>query len=217
MIRQSGPLKLRECLASGKPTVSVDIPEVRLLEPHVRVAADQAAFLAHVADALAEPPGTAVHARQQAVRADGWDRRAALLRSVLDGCRPRVDPVCRRCPGIAGSGSSHTARPAPANGLRHGRRAREDPAQQPAVPQRCLSTAPRLHPAGGRSGLRHARACRQMGVDLLDIPERGPADLRTLWRLVVGSGRFSPPHPARSRLQDQRPVCPARPLVPHLG
>src|SRR5262245_28284789 len=45
MIRQSGPLKLRECLASGKPTVSIDVPEVRVLEPHVRVASDVEGFL----------------------------------------------------------------------------------------------------------------------------------------------------------------------------
>ncbi|MBV8575052.1 MAG: hypothetical protein JOZ58_08435, partial [Acetobacteraceae bacterium] len=84
MIRQSGPLKLRECLAAGKPTVSVDVPEVRALEPHVRVAADHAAFLRHVRAALDEPPD-APHAaaRQAAVADDGWDRRAEVLRHYL--------------------------------------------------------------------------------------------------------------------------------------
>jgi glycosyltransferase involved in cell wall biosynthesis len=84
MIRQSGPLKLKECLAAGKPTVSVDVPEVRALEPHVRVASDRGAFLGHVVDALAEPTASPrVDARQRAVEGDDWDRRADLLRSHL--------------------------------------------------------------------------------------------------------------------------------------
>lgn len=92
MIRQSGPLKLKECLAAGKPTVSVDVPEVRTLEPHVRVAPDRAAFLAHVREALDEPldsplPG----ARQRAVEPDDWGCRADLLRSYLNQWAP---PAC---------------------------------------------------------------------------------------------------------------------------
>lgn len=84
MIRRSGPLKLRECLAAGKPTVSVDVPEVRILEPHVRVASDRTAFLEHVLEALVEPPDSPlVEARQKAVERDDWDQRAGLLRSYL--------------------------------------------------------------------------------------------------------------------------------------
>ena len=76
---------MRECLASGKPTVSVDVPEVRILEPHVRVAEDRDAFLRHVAQALAEPPDPALAAaRQRSVAQDGWDRRAQALRTYLD-------------------------------------------------------------------------------------------------------------------------------------
>src|SRR5690606_9972988 len=84
MIRRSGPLKLRECLAAGKPTVSVDVPEVRILEPHVRVAGDRSAFLEHVLEALAEPPDSPlIEVRQKAVERDDWDQRAELLRSYL--------------------------------------------------------------------------------------------------------------------------------------
>jgi glycosyltransferase involved in cell wall biosynthesis len=85
MIRRSGPLKLRECLAAGKPTVSVDVPEVRLLAPHVRLAADRAAFLEHVGEALAETGNPArVASRQRAVEPDGWEHRAGLLRSYIN-------------------------------------------------------------------------------------------------------------------------------------
>src|SRR3990172_2922761 len=84
MIRQSGPLKLRECLASGKPTVSIDVPEVRALEPHVRIGATADEFLRHVDEALKEPPNSpARDRRRRAVEQDGWDRRADELRSYL--------------------------------------------------------------------------------------------------------------------------------------
>jgi len=82
MIRQSSPLKLRECLASGKPTVSVDVPEARLLEPHVRVAADRSSFLQLVREALLES-GELSAARRQAVAADDWNHRAEQLRQFL--------------------------------------------------------------------------------------------------------------------------------------
>jgi glycosyltransferase involved in cell wall biosynthesis len=85
MIRQSGPLKLRECLATGKPTVSVDVPEVRPLVPHVRVAGGIDEFLAQVEDALREgidDPARA--ARRERVRSDSWDSRAEELRVWLD-------------------------------------------------------------------------------------------------------------------------------------
>src|SRR5262249_50917334 len=85
MIRQSGPLKLRECLASGKPTVSVDVPEVRALQPHVRVADSRESFLNHIREALEEAADSPqVGARQRSVEHDGWDRRAKLLCSYLN-------------------------------------------------------------------------------------------------------------------------------------
>ncbi len=86
MIRQSNPLKLRECLATGKPTVCIDIPEVRRLEPHVHVAETQDDFLAAVRQALNEGKNAALAlARQRAVENDSWDVRAAELSDYLCG------------------------------------------------------------------------------------------------------------------------------------
>lgn len=82
MIRQSSPLKLRECLASGKPTVSVSVPEARLLEPHVRVAADSAEFVRLVGESLMEA-GQISTARQAAVSKDDWTHRADQLAQLL--------------------------------------------------------------------------------------------------------------------------------------
>ncbi|MGD9648167.1 MAG: glycosyltransferase [Pirellulales bacterium] len=84
MIRQSSPLKLRECLAAGKPTVSVDVAEVRRFEPHVRVAANRDEFVAAVRQALGQEAVAAVAERQQAVAGDDWDCRAAELRQLIE-------------------------------------------------------------------------------------------------------------------------------------
>ena len=84
MIRQSDPLKLRECLASGRPTVSIDIPEVRRYQPWVRVGATRDAFVQQVEEATLENGDAAtVRSRQHSVADDGWDCRAARLRQWL--------------------------------------------------------------------------------------------------------------------------------------
>jgi glycosyltransferase involved in cell wall biosynthesis len=84
MIRQSGPLKLRECLATGKPTVSVDVPEVRRFEPHVRVADTIDGFVSQLENALAESPDSLARtARQNAVRDDSWAKRARHLEYLI--------------------------------------------------------------------------------------------------------------------------------------
>lgn len=85
MIRQSCPLKLRECLATGKPTVSVDVAESRSLEPHVFVASTHDGFLQHVDTALRESTiADAVAKRQEAVSSDDWGNRADELAHCLN-------------------------------------------------------------------------------------------------------------------------------------
>ncbi len=84
MIRQSNPLKLRECLATGKPTVSIDIAEVRQFEPYVRVAASRPDFVAAVRHALDSPADKATAAlQQQSVRQESWEARAQQLHDHL--------------------------------------------------------------------------------------------------------------------------------------
>jgi glycosyltransferase involved in cell wall biosynthesis len=84
MIRQSNPLKLRECLATGKPTVSIDIAEVRQFEPHVRVAASRQDFVAAVRQTLnGQADKTTVVQRQQSVRQESWEARAQQLHDWL--------------------------------------------------------------------------------------------------------------------------------------
>jgi glycosyltransferase involved in cell wall biosynthesis len=186
MIRQSGPLKLRECLASGKPTVSVDVPEVRALVPHVRVAGDHEGFVRAVREAVAEPPRSSrVAARQRVVAADGWDGRARLLSEHLDrlGRSSPAPHVGSRRPGrvlhlrtVAGRGGG---------------------------PEKTLLNSPRflegdyelrlayVRPADDREYDMPERA-RRMGVDLVDVPERHGFDPRTLARLAREVREFRP-------------------------
>jgi glycosyltransferase involved in cell wall biosynthesis len=84
MIRQSGPLKLRECLASGKPTVSIDVPENRQFEPHVRIGRTHAEFIEHITQALAERDVALRTQRQQVVQEDDWSARADQLLASLN-------------------------------------------------------------------------------------------------------------------------------------
>lgn len=100
MIRQSGPLKLRECLASGKPTVSVDVPEVRVFEPHVRVGSTDDEFIRHVEEAMNETDPQTADRRQMAVSKDSWENRAEQLIELIDAFK---------CPDGVGHSTGVTA------------------------------------------------------------------------------------------------------------
>jgi glycosyltransferase involved in cell wall biosynthesis len=190
MIRKSGPLKLRECLASGKPTVSIDVPEVRALQPHVRVAADRQAFLDEVGEALAEPPDSpSVQARQKAVEADGWDSRARQLSGYLEQLRP----------GRLTVGAAST------NGHRHIGKILHlrTVSGRGGGPEKTILNSPRFLRGSYELKLAYIRPendpgydmperARRMGVDLIDIPERNGFDPRTLRRLADEIRRFRP-------------------------
>jgi glycosyltransferase involved in cell wall biosynthesis len=74
LIMQSSPLKLREYLASGKPIVSVPLPEATLLGKAVQIAKDGPEFVQAIEKALAEDTPELVELRQKAVAANTWDR-----------------------------------------------------------------------------------------------------------------------------------------------
>jgi glycosyltransferase involved in cell wall biosynthesis len=78
-VLNANPLKLREYLATGKPVVSVNTPEVRRFAPHVRMADTPAAFLSEVEAALRDDTSVHSSARQDAVRHMSWDARVAEI------------------------------------------------------------------------------------------------------------------------------------------
>lgn len=83
-IRRSGPLKIRECLAVGKPTVAVDVPDLRRYADLIHLAATQDAFLAACDDACRDNIAPDRAAMRQAVAADTWDARARQVEDALD-------------------------------------------------------------------------------------------------------------------------------------
>jgi len=75
-----GPLKLYEYVASGKPVVSVDMPEARRFEGLIRIARDSDDFIVQV---------------EQAVAADDGLTEARLKEAKRHSWRARFEDVCR--------------------------------------------------------------------------------------------------------------------------
>ena len=76
----ANPLKVREYLAAGVPTVSTDIPEVRILEDCL-VGADHADFIAKIEEALAS--GKPRAEISDAVRHESWEAKIDELRGII--------------------------------------------------------------------------------------------------------------------------------------
>lgn len=82
----ANPIKLREYLSTGKPVVSVDIPQVRKFADVVGIAADREHFLARLQEAIAggaDPD--AVRRRMDRVRSATWSARVdEVIRTLND-------------------------------------------------------------------------------------------------------------------------------------
>ncbi|AOZ00582.1 hypothetical protein BKK81_16040 [Cupriavidus sp. USMAHM13] len=80
----TNPVKVYEYLCSGKPVVSVDLPEMRQFGDLVRTAPDHASFVEQCAQALtAVEPAQAVERRIAFASAQTWAHRAAELEASL--------------------------------------------------------------------------------------------------------------------------------------
>ncbi|MBI3467556.1 MAG: glycosyltransferase [Planctomycetes bacterium] len=102
MIYRSNPLKLRECLATGKPTVTVDLPEARTYAPHVRIASTTEDFVNHVRLALLETSDQEkVALRRNTVRNERWEARAdELLHYLRRLTSIETEPSAKKCPHL---------------------------------------------------------------------------------------------------------------------
>jgi glycosyltransferase involved in cell wall biosynthesis len=78
---QSSPLKLREYLAAGKPTVAVPLPEAKLLDKALLTAVDGPGFVRAIEEALAANTPELVALRQKSVETNTWD---ATVANVLE-------------------------------------------------------------------------------------------------------------------------------------
>jgi glycosyltransferase involved in cell wall biosynthesis len=80
----ANPIKLREYLATGKPVVAVDTPQMRKFADVVEVTRDRAEFLAALDRVLRSPPDPEETARRIArVAGSGWAARADAVVETL--------------------------------------------------------------------------------------------------------------------------------------
>ncbi|HWN98037.1 MAG TPA: glycosyltransferase, partial [Blastocatellia bacterium] len=75
----TNPVKAYEILASGKPLVSVPIPEMVPLQPLVRLASTAEQFEKEISAALAEHDPTAIEARREFAAENTWEKRFETL------------------------------------------------------------------------------------------------------------------------------------------
>ncbi len=83
-IRRSAPLKIRECLAVGKPIVAVDVPDLRRYAGLIRLAGDTGSFLAACRGACRDRD-TRPEPMRAAVAADTWTARAEQFERAVAG------------------------------------------------------------------------------------------------------------------------------------
>ncbi len=81
-IRRSAPLKIRECLAAGKPIVAVDVPDLRRYDGLIRLAGDREQFFAACRAACGDGDAPADRMRA-AVAGDTWQARAEQIERAL--------------------------------------------------------------------------------------------------------------------------------------
>jgi len=90
----TNPVKIYEYMAAGKPVVTTDMPELRLLEDICHVAEDGERFLALLDKAMDESRDAELAARrQQWASQHDWLGRVTPLRAAIDACWPKISVV----------------------------------------------------------------------------------------------------------------------------
>ena len=85
----TNPVKVYEMLAAALPVVGVDLPELRLLRPHVRLAETAEEFVLEIEEGLRTPSATRAAARDFAIR-QSWTERFLTLHAALRAVRADV-------------------------------------------------------------------------------------------------------------------------------
>ena len=84
----ANPLKVREYLAAGLPTVSTDLPEVRILE-HCLVGENHEHFIEQVEKALNDSP--AGETISDSIKEESWEAKVEELREIIEKGRKGVE------------------------------------------------------------------------------------------------------------------------------
>lgn len=77
------PIKLREYLCAGKPVVATNFREARKFGDLIYVGRDEAEFVAHVGQALAESSERLADRRIEAARSDDWPRKVQVIEEIV--------------------------------------------------------------------------------------------------------------------------------------
>lgn len=83
-VEYAAPMKVREYLATGKPTVITRLDEFEPLGDVLRMADSSDEFLEHLQSALGEQDSDARRKRQAAVAGGTWDARAEWVSDLID-------------------------------------------------------------------------------------------------------------------------------------
>lgn len=89
----TNPVKAYEILASGRPLVSVPLPEMQALAPFVRLAATVQEFEREIDAALKENGNELRSQRKQFARENTWDNRVDVLSAEIPRLFPRAAVV----------------------------------------------------------------------------------------------------------------------------
>jgi glycosyltransferase involved in cell wall biosynthesis len=79
----ANPIKAFEVMATGRPLVSVPLPELEPFGDLVRVGSGPVEFERHIEEALREADADVVHRRREFARRNSWDARAAELEKLV--------------------------------------------------------------------------------------------------------------------------------------
>jgi glycosyltransferase involved in cell wall biosynthesis len=95
LTRYSNPLKLKECLAAGKPVVSTALPEVVKLKGVVRVGFGKEEFMAQVSDALTSPFNRTV--ADKVLQGEDWSIKAEKMSCYIEEAIKRKNTPKNNC------------------------------------------------------------------------------------------------------------------------
>ena len=94
LIQCTNPVKLYEYLAAGKPVVTTDMPELRLIKEHVYLSQDTESFIANIRQAMeSKDEREGIASRQAFALGNQWGNRVEQLEESIKDNQPSVTVV----------------------------------------------------------------------------------------------------------------------------
>lgn len=86
----TNPVKVYEYLAAAKPVVTVDLPELRMMQAHIRIADSRESFIRHLREALTEDKKLHAEGWQAFAKDNTWRARGDQLETAVAPLFPKV-------------------------------------------------------------------------------------------------------------------------------